>query len=376
MKADNHQQIYTCNKMNFKNWLLILTCSTYFFVCFSVYSNETEELLSEEQIKFNNEVDKCKQAMLETGFVQADNKMIDRFCQTKMIAKKRKTGRFAERLFAEKITELNPFVITPHEISYIMPFTITDNFNREPYNIFSEDSDDPSIAPEERASYYASEMQRVEAKYQISFKVPLNSSSIFFQGDAIYFGMTLQAWWQLYSDEISKPFRETNYKPEIFYLTMLPWTINDRNIGFAVNIEHQSNGQFQGISRSWNRIHLTFAYDSDNWATAIKLWHRFEEPEKSSALDPSGDDNPDIEDYLGHYEIKSAYAFDNNHKLSSNIRKNWRTGNGSIELNYTFPMSGRLRGLVQYFSGYGESLIDYNHKQQKLGLGIALTDIF
>ncbi|MUH71283.1 hypothetical protein GNP35_01505 [Psychrosphaera haliotis] len=58
--------------------------------------------------------------------------------------------------------------------------------------------------------------------------------------------------------------------------------------------------------------------------------------------------------------------------------RNWKTGNGSIELNYSFPFPGssRLVGFAQYFSGYGESLIDYNHKQQKVGIGIAVNDIF
>ena len=73
-----------------------------------------------------------------------------------------------------------------------------------------------------------------------------------------------------------------------------------------------------------------------------------------------------------------AYAFSEQHKLSGTFRQNWSTGNGSIELNYTFPLpfSARLVGFAQFFSGYGESLIDYNHRQEKIGIGIALTDVF
>ena len=335
-----------------------------------VNADELEQILTPEEKAFEQQVENCVKILAETGLVTDTNRLVHRYCESKVIAKTKKIGRFANRMIAEKMTELNPFVITPHHPSYILPVTITDNFNAEPYAIYDLEGSD--MAP----GYFADNMSRVEAKYQVSFKVPLRSSSLFTRGDAIYFAMTIQAWWQLYSDEISKPFRETNYTPELIYMAPLHWAHEYGNFGYFVSFQHQSNGQVQGHSRSWNRIHTGLIYDTGNYTLMFKPWFRIKEEEKTSPFNPRGDDNPDIEDYLGHYEFGGAYAFNDEHKISTRIRKNWRTGNGSIEINYTYPFWGRLRGFAQYFSGYGESLVDYNHKQQKFGMGIALTDIF
>ncbi|MDC2888454.1 phospholipase A [Psychrosphaera algicola] len=265
------------------------------------------------------------------------------------------------RIINEKATEFNPFVITPHKHSYIMPVSYSDNFNSEAYSEVGTNID---------------HMKNYEAKYQISLKVPLFTSDIFVPRDSLYFGMTIQAWWQLYSEKLSRPFRETNYQPEIFYQAPLPFKPFGGNMGFELGIEHQSNGQSQLLSRSWNRIKFGILYERGDHFVAFRPWYRLPEGDKEDPLSPIGDDNPDIEDYMGHYTIDAAYAFSDTRKIAVMIRKNWRTGNGAIEINFTKPIFGRMIGLVQYFSGYGESLIDYNHKQQKIGFGIALTEIF
>ena len=87
------------------------------------------------------------------------------------------------------------------------------------------------------------------------------------------------------------------------------------------------------------------------------------------------DDNPDIEDYLGYGDLQLVYRKGRN-AYSLLLRNNFsRTDNhGALKLNWSFPLYGRLKGYVQYFNGYGESLIDYNHKQQSFGLGVSLTE--
>lgn len=302
----------------------------------------------------------CIGAIKDTGLTYIDPEQLQRYCRSKAWAEVYNPGRYAMRIINEKATEFNPFVITPHKHSYIIPFAYTDNFNETPYEAFRVDE---------------GKLKSFEAKYQISLKVPLFNKDILVPGDSLYFGMTVQAWWQVYSESISRPFRETNYQPEIFYRAPLPWQPFGGNMGMELGIEHQSNGQSQLLSRSWNRINLAILYERGDHFVAFRPWYRLPEDKKQQPLSPVGDDNPDIHDYLGHYTIEAAWADSDTRKVSIMLRKNWRTGNGAIEINFTRPIFGRMIGLVQYFNGYGESLIDYDHKQQKLGFGIALTKV-
>ena len=212
----------------------------------------------------------------------------------------------------------------------------------------------------------------LEAKFQISLKVPIFESSLFVEGDGLFLGFTLQAWWQIYADNISKPFRETNYQPELFYFTPLGWQPFDGNTAMIVGIEHQSNGRSQLLSRSWNRVYTQFLYEKDDFALSFRPWVRLSEDPKEFEFDPSGDDNPDIEDFMGRFELGLAYKWDDL-EFTFMGRRNFATKNGSAELGFTFPLFGRLRGYATAFSGYGESLIDYNYNQTRFGIGVALT---
>lgn len=57
-------------------------------------------------------------------------------------------------------------------------------------------------------------------------------------------------------------------------------------------------------------------------------------------------------------------------------RQNFSTNKGAIEVEFTTPLYGKLHGYVLLFNGYGDSLIDYNHSQTRLGVGIALNNMF
>ena len=268
-------------------------------------------------------------------------------------------GAISRRIIKERQTEFDPYVITPHKINYILPMIATNAINKGAYSTYDG---------------YEDNLEDVEAKFQLSFKVPLNYNSMLIEGDGLYFGFTIQAWWQIYAENISKPFRETNYQPELFYLAPLEWHPFGGNTGFTVGVEHQSNGRAQNLSRSWNRVYASFLYEKNNFASSFRPWLRLSEDAKEFDLDPKGDDNPDIDDFLGSSELGMVYEWDNL-EFSFSGRRNFSTNNGSAEFSFTFPLWGKLRGYAMAFTGYGDSLIDYNYSQTRFGVGIALSKV-
>jgi phospholipase A1 len=269
-------------------------------------------------------------------------------------------GALSHRIIKEKRTAANPYVLTPHKMNYILPLSIVDDINRNAYKEFSTWADD---------------LKDAEAKFQLSLKIPLLTNHLFNKGDQLFFGFTLQSWWQIYADEISKPFRETNYQPEFFYVTPINYHPFGGNSALIIGAEHQSNGRSQLLSRSWNRVYLNYLYEKRDFALSFRPWYRVPEREKSSPTSGEGDDNPDILDYMGHFELGMVYKHSKDFEFSFKGRNNLATHNGFVEVGATFPLWGKLKGYAQFSSGYGESLIDYNVNQKRFGIGIALTNL-
>ena len=266
-----------------------------------------------------------------------------------------------QRVKEELETSERPFVITPHKVNYILPVT---------YN------PSPNMAPFESKTTSENEtLDKYEAKFQISFKFPL-MYNVFGDNGHLFFAYTNQSWWQVYNKDISSPFRETNHEPELFMLFNNDWKIGGfTNSFWGFGAVHQSNGKSGDLSRSWNRIYGTMVFDKGPMAISAKVWWRIPESEKEYEGDPRGDDNPDISDYLGHFELTGVYGIDD-HRFSLMLRNNLQSPNrDAVEFTWSYPILGNLRLYAQYFNGYGESLIDYNAHNQRIGIGVAINDI-
>jgi phospholipase A1 len=261
-----------------------------------------------------------------------------------------------ERLAREKDAAGNLWTITPHRQNYIL-FA---NYN------FSSMNEDPW----KEATGTDVKLTETEVKFQISFKFML-WEKLFKKDIDFYFAYTQLAMWQLYNNDLSSPFRDTNYEPELFLGFGNEWKI----FGFTNTVNllgfvHQSNGRSEPLSRSWNRVYASFVFERGNLAFGLKPWIRLQE-------DAENDNNPDIEDYLGNFELRSAYKW-KRQTFSLMWRNNldFSSNRGAVELGWSFPLpsTNRIKGYLQYFNGYGQSLLDYNASSATLGAGFLLTD--
>jgi phospholipase A1 len=96
----------------------------------------------------------------------------------------------------------------------------------------------------------------------------------------------------------------------------------------------------------------------------VRPWWRVSE---STATD----DNPDVGNYLGNGDVRAVYG-SGGHIYSILGRYSFSGHHGAMQLDAVFPISGPLKGYLQIFSGYGESLIDYNHYQNVAAIGLLL----
>lgn len=228
--------------------------------------------------------------------------------------------------------------------------------------------------------------KRSEARLQLSVRTKvakglLTSGSGDEAGsDSVWLGYTQQSYWQLFHGGISRPFRTTDHEPEVVYIYPhmidLPGGWKYRLSGLGLT--HQSNGQSLPLSRSWNRVYLMGAAEKELGGDAsltlqARVWQRLRESSGS-------DDNPGISDFIGRAEVAGTWQINKLHSLGMTVRHSLKSeARGSVKLEWmkastAIADSAALRYHVQLFSGYGDSLIDYNRRRNVLSVGLSLVD--
>lgn len=214
----------------------------------------------------------------------------------------------------------------------------------------------------------------LNAKFQISLKyrffAPTDTKTSGFL-DNLYFGYTQTSIWDL--GEKSAPFRDSSYRPSFFWLSERIWESESRRVsmGFDGGFEHESNGKDGDLSRAVNTLYARPAlrYRLDGGSTLSFA------PKIRGYLTREG--NPDITDYRGLVDYTLRWASDDGPMVSSTIRRG--KGKGSMQVDLAYPLRGEFLGNLngflhlQYFNGYGETLLDYNRgsgSQFRIGLMI------
>lgn len=258
----------------------------------------------------------------------------------------------------DKNSERGTWTVRPHRPTYLLPLFYTFDPNLG-----------PSTPSQDREDFTSNDTRNTELKFQLSLKTKV-MEDLFDTSADLWFGYTQESHWQVYNEDNSRPFRATDYQPEIF-LTQpvtadLPFGGRLRMLGAGAI--HHSNGQDDPLSRSWNRAYLMAGAEWGKLSVIPRLWARVNNESSSS------EDNPDIEDYMGYGDIKFLYDLPDQQSLSGTLRYNPSTNKGAAQIDYVYPLTKNVNGFVQLFQGYGESIIDYNHENTSIGLGIVLND--
>jgi phospholipase A1 len=250
------------------------------------------------------------------------------------------------------------FGLQPYRTNYLLPF---------------------GVANKKYISYIPdTEYKNIEAQLQVSLKLKV-ADNWFGLGEKYYLSYTQQAFWQIYI--YSSPFRENLYNPEGF--VVIPVRDNYsifqlRSLKFAV--AHKSNGQpdtsdvifsdgtqMQNLSKSINYFYTTVRLQHNTIISDFTLLAPFPGADNLS-------DNPDLMNYLGYTKLKLTYFY-KAHMISAMVRGNLKTRKGAVELTYSHPhpLNDSTYWYVKFFSGYVESLIDYNKDITKLSIGFAFS---
>lgn len=216
------------------------------------------------------------------------------------------------------------------------------------------------------------------ARLQFSFKyrllAPSGTDPRWWQ--SLYFGYTQTNIWDLKGT--SKPFHDSSYRPTLFFFRddfhLKPdWMTR---LGLQAGIQHESNGQKALASRSLNTAYFSpsaIVPFGDRW----RIWIT---PRFIGYVEK--EENPDIDRYRGNVEWRIRVGRDQGLQFAATLRKGRSSGYGSGQFDFTVPLrmvptarrsaAGYLH--LQYFNGWGETLLDYNRREEdQVRIGYSLT---
>lgn len=212
-----------------------------------------------------------------------------------------------------------------------------------------------------------------ETEFQFSLRVDY-ATMLFGKDMTFSVAYTQKSFWQTYTTKAY--FRESNYNPEAFVQIPTYDMLSAAKIKqFGLYLGHQSNGRGEiqsdvnftsgKIERSWNYLAGSVLFQTGELLTEFKAWYRI--PDRQ-------DYNPNLMDYIGYGYVQFKYIYEK-HLMTLKLRHGFNRYYGSMEATYSHPIWSRddIFYYVKYFSGYEESLIDYDHYVNKISIGFAIS---
>lgn len=204
-------------------------------------------------------------------------------------------------------------------------------------------------------------------KAQFSFKSQVYSEV------PVYIAYSQIIFWELSKD--SKPFLDGTYNPEIFYSQKIgDGYLRSVDIGIW---EHNSNGKAGLDSRSYDQssARFNFLFEGKKWITEFAA--------KVKYIYNNDETNRDIYDYISpfQFQLKVLNLFDNfldRTEFLFDFIPGGKFGTVIDNSGYQFGLQFHIGGVkvvpafyLQYYTGYSETLINYDQRVNEFRAGIS-----
>lgn len=275
------------------------------------------------------------------------------------------TAQYLEQFWElGKVQKRGTFTLRTYQPNYVLPYHYSDNINQTPES------------PTRGVVNGLPEYQEQEMKIQLSFRTKV-LEDFFIPNADLWVSYSQTSHWQAWNSDQSSPFRSTDHNPDVFYVVPLApefdvipgnWRLRMVKFGLA----HESNGQSKPSSRSWNYWHVGGVVQMSNFVFETTYKTRINETFEE-------DDNPNLTNMRGNVETRLTALLNQTSVAITRNSPEFSFDRGNWQLDITHPLIPSqpegVRIHLQLFSGYGESLIDYNHKQNRIGIGFVLINI-
>ncbi|MFH1061357.1 MAG: phospholipase A [Candidatus Omnitrophota bacterium] len=227
--------------------------------------------------------------------------------------------------------------------------------------------------------YFLMGLNPEKSKFQFSFRYQLfnKEASLVDNNDwlqGLNFAFTQTSFWDL--EATSKPFEDTSYKPELFFLSSNLTNGNGglKGVFLQTGLQHESNGQGSDASRSTNILYLKpmfMFYNQDSLMglqVAPKAWYYVANDD---------DNNQDLKDYRGYFELGLKAGREDRLMVESHFRPA-REGN-SWEFDLTYPIQKYFANNIgvylhlQYVNSLAENMLNYEDRTEAVRLGVSLV---
>lgn len=256
------------------------------------------------------------------------------------------------------------YTLRTYRSNYVLPYHYSNNINTQPHS--------PTRGPVEEQTGYKGE----EVKFQFSFRTKVLEDFLLPNAD-LWVSYTQTSLWQAWNNDLSRPFRSTDHNPDIFYVIpvsqkfdLIPGELGIEMV--RVGLAHHSNGQSKPESRSWNYWHVSAAMSLGPLLLETTYKNRVNETLEK-------DDNPDLIYFKGNLESRLTSLVGRTSISLERSGQYFSMERGSWQLDVTYPLTKSqpegVRIQLQIFSGYGETLLDYNHRQTRIGIGFLLLNL-